>query len=505
VIIRLFCDFAGAGTFGKLLVYCLSSLVVIFCFIINFGGCAPAFALDEMVPVAYTANTALNTVSVIDMRDNSIFATVYEVNSPTGLAASPDGKWLYVTNGEIGKVSYINMSSYRVTGTIPVGNMPCGIAMSPDGGTAYVTNYLDNTVSVINTTDRKANGTINVGKGPYGIRVNPRNGEAYVVNSDDGSIAVIRDNSVVATILAGDNTAKGLAVTPDGSRLLVLDKDRNTVSVINTTTYQVVNAVNTGVGPSGIAISPDGWYAFITNPGSGNISDLQISDNTIRVSFSLDNGSVIGFRPDGRMIYVVTAPSGNIKAIDAVTGEVKATIGVRATDMEVALVSGAMLVDATPPETSLNLFGENNTDGSYIGKVLCNITAVDYPGGTELTNSEYSFDGMTWAPYTSNFTLRNPGRTIVHYRSADKFGNEEWPRSKVIYIVAEASGISPSPIPAISPANASIWTGPSATVPVSSPPASGTPKPTPGFEAIPAIMGMLGIGFFIRNKQLGNS
>jgi YVTN family beta-propeller protein len=456
-----------------------------------------------MVPVAYTANTPSNTVSVIDMRDNTVFATVYDVNSPTSLAISPDGKWLYVTDGENNNVTYINMSSYRITGTIPVGNTPYGIAMTPDGGTAYVTNYLDNTVSIINIMNKKVNGTINVGKGPYGIKMNPVNGEAYVVNSEDGTISVIRDKSVVATIPAGDHTTKGLAVTPDGSRLLAVNQNSNTVSVINTTTYQVINTVNTGLNPIGIAISPDGWYAFITSPGSRNISDLQISDNTIRVSFNLDNSSMIGFRPDGKMTYVITTPRGNIKAMDSATGEVKATIDVRAADMEVAMISGSMLVDTTPPETSLNLYGEKDANGTYIGEVICNITAVDYPSGTEQKNSVYSFDGVRWVPYVDNFTLSTPVRIIVYYKSIDKAGNEEWPKSKVIYIVSKGSTGTPgmSPTPTILPADASIWAGPPAPAEGASPRASGTLKPTGGFEVVLAAIGMLGAGYLVVMKK----
>jgi YVTN family beta-propeller protein len=455
-----------------------------------------------MVPVAYTANTPSNTVSVIDMRDNTIFATVYDVNSPTSLAISPDGQWLYATNGESNNVTYVKMAGYRVMGTIPVGNAPYGIAMAPDGGTAYVTNYLDNTVSIINVTNKKVNGTINVGRGPYGIKTNPVNGEAYVVNSDDGTISVIRDKGVVATIPAGDHAAKGLAVTPDGSRLLVVNKNSNTVSVISTTTYKVINTANTGLDPSGIAISPDGWYAFITNPGSRNISDLQISDNTMRVSFSLDNASPIAFNPDGKMVYVITTPEGHIKAMDSATGEVKTTIDVRATDLEVTMVSSSMLVDTTPPETSLNLYGEVDADGAYLGEVLCNITAIDYPSGMGQKNTEYSFDGIRWVPYEDNFTLAPPGRIIVYYRSMDKAGNEEWPKSKVIYIVAKAAAPSasptPTPTPTILPANASIWTGPSAPAQEASPQASGTPKPTGGFEFILAAIGVLGARYLKR-------
>lgn len=462
-----------------------------------------AFASDEMVPVAYTANMRSNTVSVIDMRDNTIFATVYDINSPTGLAISHDGKWLYVTNNENNNVTYINMSSYRATGTIPVGNMPYGIAMTPDGNTAYVTNYLDNTVSIINITNKKVDGTISVGNGPYGIKMNPVNGEAYVINSDEGTVSVIRDKSVVATIPAGDHTTKGLAVTPDGSRLLVVNKNSNTVSVINTTTYQVINTVNTGNSPTGIAISPDGWYAFISNPGSQNISDLQISDNTIRVSFNVNNSSGMAFKPDGKMIYIITAPTGNIKVMDSATGEVKAAINVNAVDMEVAMVSSSMLVDTTPPVTYLNLYGETDANESYIGEVTCNITVVDYPSGLGLENSEYSFDGVRWAPYEGNFTLSTPVDITVYYRSIDKAGNIEWPKAKVVSIVSREATPStgPVPTPTILPANASIWTGPTAPTQGASPKASGMPKPTGGFEVVLVAIGMLGAGYLIVMKK----
>src|SRR5204862_4011269 len=62
-------------------------------------------------------------------------------------------------------------------------------------------------------------------------------------------------NTVVATIPVGV-APNGIAITPDGTRAYVTDDGSDTVSVIDTTTNTVIGTIPVGVGPVAVAITP---------------------------------------------------------------------------------------------------------------------------------------------------------------------------------------------------------------------------------------------------------
>ena len=71
-------------------------------------------------------------------------------------------------------------------------------------------------------------------------------------------------NTVIATIPVGD-TPCGVAVSPDGTRAYVTNLVDDTVSVIDTATNTVTATIPVGDGPDGVAVSPDGTRVYVTN------------------------------------------------------------------------------------------------------------------------------------------------------------------------------------------------------------------------------------------------
>src|SRR5437016_1101498 len=84
---------------------------------------------------------------------------------------------------------------------------------------------------------------------------------AYVTNlvSDTVSVLATATNTVVATIPVG-HLPVGVAITPDGAHAYVTNVG-STVSVIATATNTVVATVPVGTAPGGVAITPDGAHA----------------------------------------------------------------------------------------------------------------------------------------------------------------------------------------------------------------------------------------------------
>ncbi len=127
---------------------------------------------------------------------------------------------------------------------------------------------------------------------------------AYITCSDFGGTVSVIDtatNNVIAIVPVGINPC-GVAVTPDGTKVYVVNSGNysvydnysvhdNTVSVIDTATNNVTTNVTVGDGLLGIAVTPDGKSAYVTNSGyygvPGNtVSVINTSTNTVTATVS---------------------------------------------------------------------------------------------------------------------------------------------------------------------------------------------------------------------------
>lgn len=91
-----------------------------------------------------------STVSVINTATDTVTQTVH-TPSAFGVAVAPDGKTAYVTNFQGNSVSVVTTATgvVRATVALPVGTTPSGIVASADGRYEYVSNQGNGTVTVL--------------------------------------------------------------------------------------------------------------------------------------------------------------------------------------------------------------------------------------------------------------------------------------------------------------------------------------------------------------------
>jgi len=210
-------------------------------------------------------------------------------------AFSPDGTEIWTSQMMMpGSVLVLDAQSLNTKQEIAVGDMPAEVTFSKDGTMAFVANGMSDSVSVISVATKKVMGTVAVGKDPVGPWPGV-DGIMYTDCEEGKSISAIdpATMSVVRTYALG--FMPGMVATPPGSsgELWVTDQDDGKV-VFNTTAQdKPTGALAVGAGAHGIAFSPDGQTAYITNQLAATVTVVDVRSHTRITEIS------VGTKPNG--------------------------------------------------------------------------------------------------------------------------------------------------------------------------------------------------------------
>jgi YVTN family beta-propeller protein len=147
-------------------------------------------------------------------------------------------------------------------------------------------------------------------------------------------------NIVLGTVPVGTGPYGGIAVSPDGEFAYVSNYGDGTVSVIKTIDDTVMDTITVGTRPFGVSMTPDGAYVYVSNYGSNSVSIIRTSDNTVVESIAVGQGPFgISMTPDGAFAYVNDYAAGKVSVISTSDNAVTDTVTVG---------SGPFGVSATP-------------------------------------------------------------------------------------------------------------------------------------------------------------
>lgn len=191
---------------------------------------------------------------------------------------------MYIVLNATDKIEVVDAQTLESIGTIELSTTPSAIEVI-DEGTAYVTNLYNEAVSIIDLDNMEDTGNkITVGDQPRSVvRVG---GSAFVANNGGGnantiSVIDIDDQSVTRTIEVGNGPSQ--IVTDEENRLWVvcaglLAYDENWerdpendipggVYILDGNDGTIINSIETGGHPSGIALDENNAKAYLLNDG----------------------------------------------------------------------------------------------------------------------------------------------------------------------------------------------------------------------------------------------
>jgi DNA-binding beta-propeller fold protein YncE len=188
-------------------------------------------------------------------------------SDPTGMAASPDGRYLYVVSGLAGTALQSGMGTLAIvdmhkaetspeSSVVKVDNAGCGparVLASPDGKYVWVTSGGGNTLEAFS---------------------------AAKLLSD-------AKHALVAKVRVGQ-IPLGLVLVSNGTRMVVADSNRDSVGTSTADLMVVdvdkalagkaalVGTIKSGLAPRQFALEPNGKTLLVTNTGSGQVEAVNV-------------------------------------------------------------------------------------------------------------------------------------------------------------------------------------------------------------------------------------
>jgi YVTN family beta-propeller protein len=136
---------------------------------------------------------------------------------------------------------------------------------------------------------------------------------------------------------------RGIAITPNGASAYVTNFQDDTVSVINTATNTVSTTIALGQaqelkGPQGVAVAPDGTKVYVVNGFDNSVSVIDTNTNSVLTNIAVGTEpQEIALTSDGTRAYVTSFATNSVTVLDLTTNTTVITVAVGQTPDGVAV------------------------------------------------------------------------------------------------------------------------------------------------------------------------
>ena len=349
---------------------------------VSSGGVSSVVSPDQKTLLVLTSgHNQLNDKNGVNVSaDSQEYVFVYDISAGTaaqkqvlevpntfvGIAFNPNGQAFYVGGGKDDNIHTFALQgdgSWAETGTpIALGHqngvglvsdnlsatkgddipVTAGLAVTADGNSLVIANLYNDTVSLVDLHARKVINELDLrpgkidpsqsgvpgGEYPFGVTIKGSN-TIYVSSLRDREVDVVdignNQLSLNMRIKLAGNPNK-LILNRSQSQLYVAADNSDDVSIINTTSNQVLHKIQTvgpnwvlfqlrqyhGIAPNSLALSPDERFLYVTNGGTNSVAVVSLDRGAPQVVALLPTGfypNAVSVSGDGNTLYVVNGKS----------------------------------------------------------------------------------------------------------------------------------------------------------------------------------------------------
>jgi YVTN family beta-propeller protein len=236
----------------------------------------------------------VDNISVISDATDTVVRTIPVDQVVGDFAYDSVAGEIFASDPNLNEVTVISDATDAVVGTLPVGDVPLAIAFDSGTSQLFVANSYGHNVTAFSTLNDTVTGNISV-PGPIGLAYDASSSEVFVESIYSGNVTVIADSNdtAVATIPgAGGPQYRGgstpMVYEAGTDEVFATAGGNGNVTVISDTTHSILEQVEVGQDPTGIAYDPALGTTAVTNYLQGTVSFLyqKIPPPTYPVTFS---------------------------------------------------------------------------------------------------------------------------------------------------------------------------------------------------------------------------
>jgi YVTN family beta-propeller protein len=249
--------------------------------------------------LGFVSETALNRVAIIDSNLTAAKSFIDVGAAPGALAATSDGRKVYVANTGDGTVTDISVQDNSVLGSpIPVGGVPTSMALQASNTFLFVVNSTGGSFSVIDTSTDKEVQRFSGLSNPSQVVWDDKLQRVYVLNSGSNTVNIYNGAAPSLTLLRTVNlqaSPLGIAVLDNGTKFYVLlNGAPGSVAVYNTQSFQQTATVPVQFSPVSIAAAPGSSKVYVVNMAG----DAPTASATVTPKFPTGSLSIINTSND---------------------------------------------------------------------------------------------------------------------------------------------------------------------------------------------------------------
>jgi YVTN family beta-propeller protein len=143
----------------------------------------------------YTANVRPGSVSVLDLDENKLIATIPIAPIIQRIALSADDRWAFTADQTAARLAVVDTQTNAVSSSIPLPGLAFGAAATPDGRWLIAALPALSMVALIDLNSMTVSRTLNVPKAPQEVLIRPDGAVAFVSCDASGQVAAIDVNT----------------------------------------------------------------------------------------------------------------------------------------------------------------------------------------------------------------------------------------------------------------------------------------------------------------------
>jgi DNA-binding beta-propeller fold protein YncE len=241
-----------------------------------------------------------------------------EIEGPHGIGVDPDGRHWYVSIAHglpFGSVHKYETGTDAWVGDVTLGLFPATLDVSPATGLMFVVNFNlhggmePSSISAVEVETMVEVARIDTGVMPHGSRLSRDGTRHYSVNMMGGDLVELDalGFEIARRLPLGDGVQPTWVTTPTADGIAyVTGNNVARVFEVDLRSWRILRTFETGAGPYNLDVTPDGATLVATYKGGDAVGfwDLGSGTERARVSTTRTLPHGVAITPDGRYAFV---------------------------------------------------------------------------------------------------------------------------------------------------------------------------------------------------------